>query len=254
MKKIENVKNNFKEVGSSFRTIAIITIFETFLIIPIFNIISLIYILKALSSLESANDTIQSGDLKEYISKFKTTTILRFIVSLILIPTMASSSLNLFRFRWIFFIPSTTLFLVTLLLRIIAGVIERDAWKSFKIFSINEQNRYSFLHIGQNASDKLENAALCEILSFLLIPILIGWIYRLVGYFELADFEDIPIRKEEKQPKSELIQARSQPSKTAQKSKEERRKKGKFCPYCGDKIRKNATFCTSCGTRLKQKE
>lgn len=251
---MENVKSNFTDFGKSFKVVAIMTIFETFVIIPVFNLVSLIFILKALKSLTAANDTIQNEDLKVYISKFKTATILRFILSFIIIPATVIPSLNQGEFRWIFFIPTTSLFLTMLIMRIIAGVIERNAWQRFRKFCVSQQKDYAYLYIGQNASDKLENAALCEILSFLLIPIFIGWIFRLIGYFKLANYKDIPSGEGEQPKESESVQTSSQPSEKSQETQEVRPEKGAYCPFCGDKIRKGATFCTSCGTKLTQKK
>jgi uncharacterized membrane protein len=251
---MENVKSNFTDFGKSFKIVAIMTIFETFVIIPVFNLVSLIFILKALKSLTAANDTIQNEDLKVYISKFKTATILRFILSFFIIPVTVFPSLNQGGFRWIFFIPTASLFLIMLIMRIIAGVIERNAWQRFSKFCVSQQKNYAYLYIGQNASDKLENAALCEILSFLLIPIFIGWIFRLIGYFKLANYEDIPSGKGEQPKESESVQTPSQTPEKSQETQEVIPEKGAYCPFCGDKIRKGATFCPSCGTKLTQKK
>jgi len=228
------------------------TILETFMLIPILNLVSLIFIIKALNSLTSANNSIQSQNLSIYISKFKTTTILRFIASLLLVPVSIIPSMDIDTFRWITFVPTISLFSAFLIMRIIAGVIEREAWRRFNEFSINELKRYPFLSTGQDASEKLDNAALCEILSFLLIPIFIGWIYRLIGYFKLADFEEISAKKGEEQPESEQVQTAPQPTGKSRATQEITQEKGLFCPFCGEKIRKGAKFCGSCGSSLKK--
>jgi uncharacterized membrane protein len=251
---MEKVKTDFTQVGHDFKIVAIMTIFETFMVIPVFNLVSLIFIIKALNSLTSANNSIQSQDLSVYISKFKTTTILRFIASLLLVPVSVIPSIDIDTFRWITFIPTIAIFSTFLIMRIIAGVIEREAWKRFNQFSITELKKYPFLTTGQDASEKLDNAALCEILSFLIVPIFIGWIYRLIGYFKLADFEDIPAKKGEEQPKSEPVQTATQRTGKSSVTEEITQEKGLFCPYCGEKIRKGAKFCGSCGSSLTQKK
>lgn len=251
---MEKVKTNFTKVGNNFKIVAILTIFETFMFIPVFSLVSLIFIIKALNSLTSANNSIQSQNLSVYISKFKTTTILRFIASLLLIPVSVIPSINIDTFRWITFIPTIAIFSTFFIIRIIAGVIEREAWRRFNQFSVNELKRYPFLTTGQDASEKLDNAALCEILSFLIIPIFIGWIYRLIGYFKLADFEDISAKKGEEEPKSEPVQKTTQPTGKSHATEEITQEKGLFCPFCGERIRKGAKFCGSCGTSLTQKK
>jgi hypothetical protein len=200
--------------------------------------------------LTSANKTIQSDKLDIFISDFKTTTIIRFIVSLLLLPLTVIPSLNPGGFKLIFFIPTVVIFLTILVLRIIGGVIERNAWNSFSQFSLMQVKEYPFLYIGQNATEKLDNAALCEILSFLLVPMFIGWIYRMIGYFKLADFEDISKKKKDESFEYEPAQISSQPSKEIDEVKETEPKKEKFCPYCGEKLRSGAEFCGNCGTRL----
>ncbi|MHA1350173.1 MAG: hypothetical protein ACTSPZ_04960, partial [Promethearchaeota archaeon] len=68
-----------------------------------------------------------------------------------------------------------------------------DAWRSLTDFF--NQNRTLFpQHIVSEAaegSDKLRSAALMNILSFLIITILIGWILQIIGYFKLAKLEEI---------------------------------------------------------------
>lgn len=241
--KMEKIKSDLKNIGHNWKIVAIMTIFEFFIIIPVFNLVSLIFIFKILDSFQSVNKTIQSEDLRLYISRFKAVTILRFIASLVLIPMIVFMNVDIDFGLPLLFGSYIIYFLIILVIRIVAGIIERKAWEAFTQFVIMKQKEYPFLYITQDATINLDKAALCEILSFLFIPMFIGWIFRLIGYFKLAKLEDTTTYGGLKPTVSSYTSAPSQ-------SPEQTPEKVSYCPFCGEKLSNDAKFCPNCGTKL----
>ena len=246
-----DVKSEFTEFGKKMKIVAIMTIL---VIIPyvgsFLSLIGFIFSLMALGDIRNANNKLNQSSLENYRSKFITSLIFRII------STAISAIGNFFTANWLFdfvftfnftaLIGGLTIFLITFVLNIIAAAIEMDAWRSLTDFF--NQNRVLFpQHIVTEAadgSDKLRSAALMNILSFLIITILIGWILQIIGYFKLAKLEEItrysdttPITAA---PVEEVVPQPTTPTSVLS-----------FCPNCGAKISGSGKYCVECGGELK---
>ena len=238
-----DVKNEFSEFGKKMKIVAIMTVLA---IIPylgfILSFIGFIFAIMALSDIRNANYKLKQSSLENYRSKYSIAIVFRIISTVI---SGAGSFYSLgkpFYYGILIFILT---FIIFIIINIIAGAIEMDAWRSLTDFF--NQNRSLFpTHTALEASegsDKLRTAALMSVLSFLIITILIGWILQIVGYFKLAKLEEI-IRYTETTPTTP-VPSTQQVSLAAPTPS-----KNNFCPNCGAKITGEGKFCGECGSSL----
>jgi hypothetical protein len=237
--------NKFRDFGEKFHIVAIFTIVGIFL--PFLQIVNLILIFLALKSLKEVNTELRSGYLSEFRSKF----IAAYLVRIIGIIMIAFSAMFLI-FSLIFsdgvfygfFIGASILLLIGFIILISGSVVEMKAWKELKKFF--EKNRDLFpSHVvkdGIKGCDQLKNGALMFALSFLIITVLIGYIFQILGYFNLSEFKDLPYQYEGKP-----IQTQSGEELAYQSENGEI---GNFCPRCGAKIAGKIRFCPECGANL----
>ncbi|GAH12829.1 unnamed protein product, partial [marine sediment metagenome] len=137
------------------------------------------------------------------------------------------------------------------------SAVEMGAWENLKMFIV--ENREKFPKMGNEAIDgveKLKSGALLWVLGFLIVPIVIGWIFQLIGYFTLgkiAEGEPViskqPVLVSEPQPTYTLALA---PVATpTQVLVQEVADLIKFCPLCGAKLNMSGKYCGECGTQVR---
>ncbi len=246
-----DVRSEFSEFGKKMKIVGIMTIL---VIIPyvgsFLSFIGFIFGLMALGDIRNANNKLNQSSLENYRSKYISAIVIRIISTAIsAIGSFYTSNWILdfvFTFNFAAILGSTIILIVTFVLNIIAAAIEMDAWRSLTDFF--NQNRTLFpQHIATEAadgSDKLRSAALMNILSFLIITILIGWILQIIGYFKLAKLEEIT-RYSDTTPiaTAPVEEVMSQPTTPTSELS--------FCPNCGAKISGSGKYCVECGAELK---
>jgi uncharacterized membrane protein len=237
-----DIRDEFSEFGKKMKIVGIMIILS---IIPyigtILSLIGSIFAIMALSDIRDANYKLKQSSLENYRSKYSTAIVFR-IIGVVISGAGSFYSLGKpFSFSIWTVIPTIISFIIS----IIAAAIEMDAWRSLTDFF--NQNRSLFpTYIALEASegsDKLRTAALMNVLSFLIITILIGWILQIVGYFKLAKLEEI-IRYTETTPPTPVPSTQQASLATPTPSN------NNFCPNCGAKITGEGKFCGECGSSL----
>ena len=246
-----DVRSEFSEFGKKMKIVGIMTILVIIPYVGTFlSFIGFIFGIMALTDIRNANNKLNQSSLENYRSKYISAIVIRIISTAISgIGSFFTSNwvLNfMFTFNFSALISGAVILLITFVLNIIAASIEMDAWRSLTDFF--NQNRILFpQHIATEAaegSDKLRSAALMNILSFLIITILIGWILQIIGYFKLAKLEEITgystTTPTTTAPVEELAPQPTTPTSELN-----------FCPNCGSKVSGSGKYCVECGSELK---
>jgi uncharacterized membrane protein len=180
-----DVSKEFSEFGKKMKIIAIMTVLS---IIPfigtILNLIGLIFAIMALSDIRNANYKLKQSSLDNYRTKYSRAIVFRIISTVISGAVSFYSLSNPFHIGTFTTVP----IIISFIISIIAAAIEMDAWRSLTDFF--NQNRSLFPNYivlsASEGSDKLRTAALMNVLSFLIVTIVIGFILQVIGYIKLA--------------------------------------------------------------------
>ena len=128
---------------------------------------------------------------------------------------------------------------IGVVLGIIAAAIEMGAWSSFESFFRQNATMFpaNISRESEEGSHYLRNSALMYILGFLLVTLLIGWIFQIIGYFKLAKLDKIS--------STPMTKPTAQPSSTTPSSANVQ-----YCPNCGADVTGAGKFCGACGSPL----
>jgi hypothetical protein len=227
----------------------IVAIFTILTIIPyagnILNFVALILLFQCLTDITNANMKLRNPILENYRSKYSTALILR-LVGVVLGIVSWFFPLNFDIFTFSFNPMSLIISGIGWVLSIIAGAIEMGAWQSLMDFAGQSSNVFP-AHLKVDVvegSKNLKTAALMYILSFLIITILLGWIFQIIGFFKLAKLEQMVFSE----PQISSVPV-SSPTPTAPPSPSVATTN--YCPNCGAKIQGDGKFCGECGSPLK---
>ncbi len=273
-----SLEMKWNKFGKNFLGAAILWIF-IFIPYVAFGVIILqfIFINLALNEIKNINHQLNNPNLEKFYSKCLKGNIIK-LIGLIVINVggaMIAGALilrhffNVFRPLWIF-VPPIVVLMVGFILLIIASSIEMHAWENLKSFL--QQNKEMFpVKIAKDVidgADNLKSGTFSWALGFLFVPIIIGWIYQVVGYFKLASFNKLVPKKEVKITPIPEYQSTTthihqsttapiyqpiptpiyQPNPTLNL---EERDTFNFCPICGAKLNQAAKFCGECGSQLR---
>lgn len=255
--------------------ILIVAIFVIFILIPYVAfgalVVQFIFICIAINEITKINRQLNNPDLKRFRSRWLAASIIK-LIGLMVINVGGSMIPFAIVFSgvrpiiapfipgpaWLF-LPIIILCFVGFGLMIIGSAIERDAWGDFKTFLVKNKEMFPD-NVFKNAfegADKLRSGASLWILGFLFIPIIIGWIYQIIGYFKLATFKNwIPTMKMEPIPapvkirtmKMEPIPA-PRPQQTLIPAPVKIRTM-RYCPSCGSELVGEEKYCAYCGGAL----
>jgi len=232
-------------------------------------IIQLILIIVLINDLNDINRELKNPHLDEFRSRYLAASIIKFIGAIILnVACVMLAGVVLINFYgsyfpytpfgpFIRFIPIIILFIIGFVLMIVGSAVEIGAWDNLKSFIV--QNREMFPKMGKDAIDgveKLRSGAMLWVLGFLIIPIVIGWIFQLIGYFTLSKIADQksvistePIRPVE--PQTVYVPAPAPVINPISAPAQENEDKINFCPLCGAKVDPSGKYCPECGTQVR---
>lgn len=252
-----NIQQEFTNYGKNMQLVAI---FMVLTIIPyisfIFSILMLVFIFMALGNLRNANYQLNSLNLSEHRSKYITAFILKLIGTLVmtaslplaLIPIMSSG--YGYGSTWSIIIIMIIPLVIGFIFMIVGAIIEMGAWEQLRLF-LEQDSKDLFPDFLKreaiNGCNNLRTGALMYALSFLIVTILIGFIFQVIGFFKLAKFSQLPHLSQQVAVPPKPEQPTPVPEPVTPTKEEEKR----FCPNCGAEIRGAGNFCAECGSPLK---
>lgn len=267
---ISNLGMKWKSFGKNIRIVAI---FSIFVIIPYFafvtNLISFIFICLAISDIKSIKRQLNEPNINSFSSKYLAAAIMKFI-GLIFVNTAGVMIINrfilsyfpyyymYFPFPFTIFGIFTPIILMVLIpgfiFMIIGCSIEKVGWENLKRYL--DLNRDKFpakiaIQVNEGANN-LSKAALLWALGFLGIPIIIGYIMYIVGYFRLSAFDSVVPATFELKPTPSTVPKPSHipaPEPTPPYVPEATSSM-KYCPHCGAELDEGGKYCSTCGSAL----
>ncbi len=233
-----------------------------FVIIPIHFILTMV----AIRNIKNMNRELNNTFLHNFHSKYLTASIVKFIGSIILhLGAALIAAIIAFGpiFDFLYFLPFTglpsaiILLVIGFIIMIIGSSVEVGAWDDLKFFIQDNKQMVPARNLKDTLTsiENLRTGALMWALGFLIIPIIIGWIFQLVGYFGLSNISKWGMKIEPITPVTQTYQPissapqRFQPVSTLTPEPQPE-DVIKFCPMCGAKVTEGAKYCGECGVHL----
>ncbi len=243
-----DVRKDFYEFGRNMQIVAICTVLS--IATGVTGLIALIFIFIALGNIKNANLKLNNEYLKQFRSKYIRAFILRICGTIVLIVGVINILFGVYMpmditSYWITVSISIIVITSGLVFMITSVFAEIKAWKNLKRFF--EENRSMFpdnLYFELiEGCDKLKTATLLNALFFLIITIIIGFIYQIIGYFKLAKLNNLMLYDVPKTSPTQVILPESRSSGINEVA-------SNFCPNCGSKLSGLGKFCPLCGSDI----
>jgi len=240
----DELKRMWSEFGKNMHTVGLMMALS--FVVGVTGIVALIFVFIAIGNLKRINFYLKDQRLEEFRSKYIQAFILRIVGVLIMVGGLVGMIFTgFFGDDWMFlFAP----IVIGLIIVIAGGALEMKAWNILKSF-FEDQGNYFPAIIHRDLVDgcnNLKTAALMYLLSFLVITLLVGIIFQIMGYFKLAKLKDFIAPYYQTTP-SAPVQTQ-QPVSSIQSNPSSNN--SKYCPNCGAEIKGIGKFCAECGSPL----
>ncbi|MHA1820118.1 MAG: zinc ribbon domain-containing protein [Promethearchaeota archaeon] len=280
---LKNINQNFIKFGKLYFSIGILYILQILfslgqyfrpllgLVNSLIGFIIFILIIMALSKIKKINIVLKDPDLKNFHSKMIASIIISFIgsnISLIINLKDPFALANLINYRrgYLPSLPPGTMVhlainLLGTLLLWISYILVYVAYKSLERYF--EENTGAFPNNiaidAKTGAKDLKLGGLMDILGFLIITLLIGFIFNLIGYFKLGSslkkLEGAPINQDIFKGAYKIISYSQEVHITTvgENKTSSNYMKPRFCRNCGAPLKEGAKFCSKCGAPVNPK-
>ncbi|MFX0147251.1 MAG: zinc ribbon domain-containing protein [Candidatus Hodarchaeota archaeon] len=272
----KNTEMSWYSFGKNVRVAAV---FSILIVIPYFafiaNLILLIFVCVAISNIKRVNQQLRDPYLSSFTSKYLAAAIIKFIGLIILNiggVIIAGRYILGYSYSYSYFpylpypfsLLVTPVFLTTIIpgciLMTIGCSIEKGGWEDLKGFFYNSKDKFSpNIYInGSEGASTLSSAALLWAIGFLIVPIAIGYIMYIVGYFKLSSlaeggptFTTKPVAP----PAPKVPPKVSVPPpipESPYSSTVKPQISMNYCPHCGTELEQGGRYCGTCGSPLNE--
>ena len=240
----DELKRMWSEFGKNMHTVGLMMALS--FVVGVTGIVALIFVFIAIGNLKRINFYLKDQRLDEFRSKYIQAFFLRIVGMLVMVGGLVGMIFTgFFGDDWMFlFAP----IVIGVIIVIVGGALEMKAWDLLRSFFEDQGNYYpAILHRDLvDGCNNLKTAALMYLLSFLVITLLVGIIFQIIGYFKLGKLKDLiapyyqttPTAPIQTQTPTPPIQSNPSPNNP------------KYCPNCGAEVKGAGKFCAECGSPL----
>jgi hypothetical protein len=212
----------------------------------------------AIKEVNNINHELNDPYLNSFHSRYLAASILKFIGSMIIhagAVILAVTFYLLLPIYDLYYLVSSLSLIISPIIVLIVGFVtmiigssvEIGAWDNLKLFIYHHKELFPEGNSYYTTAkvDNLRSGAVAWALGFLIITIIIGWIFQLIGYFGLSNAAERGTKMEPIAPKTQVYQTPSLPTQESQPVDAI-----EFCPMCGTNVVEGATYCRECGVKI----
>ncbi|TFG10327.1 MAG: zinc-ribbon domain-containing protein [Promethearchaeota archaeon] len=259
----DQILRQFGEFGKYIYYIAILIIISccTFFIPyvgTVLSILQLIFLIQGLGVIKRINSTLNNHNLEEFRSKI----ILGMIITVIAIAIISATFgavlvLMTSRSAPGLLVVFLGVLLVVFIIMMIGAYLSMKAWENLNEFFIQHRSMFPNYLADEaiEGTKDLKNAALCTLLFFLIITLIIGFILQIIGYFKLGKMRELEYSTGQGYGGPSYVGApvsmgESSYIPPASPSMTPSDVTPMYCPACGARLRECVKFCPKCGSNI----
>jgi hypothetical protein len=243
-----------RDFGKNMQNVAIFMLLSLIPAIgPIALILYLVFMFNALKNIRLINYSLNDQALELYRSKMISSITKGFLAVFSLIPGgifIAIGTLLPLQRSYITILIGALLLLMAFILMISSFATERNAWKNLNHFLKENEIMLPNIILRETVEgvDSLETGALLYSLFMFGITVIIGFIFKIIGYFKLSKLSQIMIPV----PVEQVVQVVNQNQNSSSVViAQENSDMVNFCPMCGARASEYGTYCAECGSKIK---
>lgn len=257
----DQILRQFGEFGKYIYYIAILIIISccTFFIPyvgTVLSILQLIFLIQGLGVIKRINSTLNNQNLEEFRSKIILGMIITIVATAIIVAAFGAVLVSMTS-RTGLLIILIGLILVAFIIMMIGAYLSMKAWESLNDFFTQNRNMFPNYLADEaiEGTKDLKNAALCTLLFFLIITLIIGFILQIIGYFKLGKMRELEYGTGQGYggpsyvgTPASLGESSYTPSVPPSMTPSD--VTPMYCPACGARLREGVKFCPKCGSNI----